>query len=219
MLKLRGIDLSHWNGQTGIDLIRDNNIELDFVIAKHSEGGTIMDTWFDRYMSEAKRRRIATAGYHFYVGNNFTSDRRNMIHDRLLKIRCEAGYAFLDWEREVDDINANFIFNLFTDFAREIDGIGLYASYAVLNSTFSGFSGKTVAEVCNDLGISIWCARYKNKEYAPELDYGHIAVPEKMLQRDLKNGIKVDINQITSKCIYNGVEIKLDYNVAFTTNW
>lgn len=216
---MRGIDLSHWNGTVGLDVIKDKDVELDFVILKHSEGQNISDTMYHRYLIDAQNRGVAVHGYHFYVGNVLTDARRDMIIGRLRDIASTShGIAFIDWEREIDALNADFIFKTIEEYMRQ-DGrkCGLYASYSVFNRTDLFADKKTLAEHCWLNDIPIWCARYKSSKYVPELCYG--SVDRKMLQRDAGGNIPVALNQITDKCMYKGREISMDYDVAFRKFW
>lgn len=216
---MRGIDLSHHNGQVGLDIINDQSVELDFVIAKHSEGETIKDTWFDRYIMAADKRGIITGAYHFYVGNKFTKDRLDKITSLMIEAGQLTGHVFLDWEREVDNLNAEFIFyELIPKVQREVDTVGLYASHSVFCTAGLIDDKITIGEYCQSNSIPIWCARYKSKLYRQELYIGMNNVDITKTQ-PYTSGCKVDINQITSKCKYMGREIDLDYNVAFTYKW
>lgn len=216
---MRGIDLSHWNGSIGLDVIRDENVELDFVILKHSEGLSIRDTMYDRYCLDAHNRGLAVHGYHFYVGNVLTDSRRDMIIARMADIaHTSGGMAFIDWEREIDALNADFIFKTMGEYMRQTGyRCGLYASYSVFNRTDLFADEKTLAEHCQLNDIPIWCARYKSSKYAQELCYG--SVDRKMLQRDVGGNILVTLNQITDKCVYKDREISMDYDVAFRKFW
>lgn len=219
---MRGLDLSHWNGVMGCNILRDSNVELDFVIAKHSEGETVRDTMFDRYYSLAHDRCIIFEPYHFYVGNNFTSDRREILVGKLFEMEkfSTSGVVWIDWERELDKGNFEFILRCIEDY--ENTGgkciVGLYASYSVFISKAytpkKGSADMSLAEFCYNNEMPIWCARYKYRDYSPAIEYGINAIRYECTQPMIGN-IPVDVNQISSKCIYKGNTINLDYDVRF----
>lgn len=216
---MRGIDLSHWNAEMGINILKDDSIELDFVILKHSEGQSISDTMFERYLLEARNRGICTNGYHFYVGNVFTDVRRDMIISRMRDIsRVTRGIAFIDWEREIDALNAIFIFKTMEEYMRQTgERCGLYASYNVFNRTDLFEDGMTLAKHCWKMDVPIWCARYKLKSYVKDLE-GFTGINSNAVQKTVGD-IPISINQITDKCLYKGQKINLDYNVAYRKFW
>lgn len=215
---MRGIDLSHWNGQQGLDILRDDSLELDFCIAKHSEGEKMMDSRFDDYLTAARERGMMFGGYYFYVGNVFTDERSNTIINRIDDMLMCGGfnyYPFIDWEREIDRANANFIFGVIESIKQKLGvKVGLYASYSVFKRTGLAEGTETVAKYCREHDIPIWCARYKCKDHVQGLSWGNNAVPSSLLQKSI-DGTEVELQQITSKCFYRGVPIDLDYNVAF----
>lgn len=216
---MRGIDLSHWNGATGEKILRDSRVELDFCILKHSEGETIQDTMFDRYYSRARDRGVLTEPYHFYVGNNFTADRRNKICERMgdMTRYSTTGIIWLDWERELDKPNFDFIMSCVEQFREKWSyQVGLYASYSILASKKFTKDNELLAEYLYGQNMPIWCARYKDKGYVQPIDYGEQSPYFELLQ-PMIGDIPVDVNQITKHCYYDGRQIDLDYDVRFMT--
>lgn len=214
---MRGIDLSHWNGQSGLDILRDDGVELDFCIAKHSEGETMHDSTFKGYLEAAKERGIMFGGYYFYTGNVYECfDTIITRIDDMLMCNGFDYYPFIDWERDIDSRNATFIFDTIDAIANKLGiKVGLYASYSTLRRIgLVDGSKESVATCCETRGIPIWCARYKVKDYKQQIMWGNNSVAESLLQKDI-GGVGVNIHQITSKCIYRGMPISLDYNVAF----
>lgn len=217
---MRGIDLSHWNGAVGEKILRDSRVELDFCILKHSEGETIRDTMFDRYYSLARDRGILTEPYHFYVGNNFTADRRNKICGRMVEMAraSTSGIIWIDWERELDKHNFEFIMSCVEQFKQHYDtAVGIYASYSVLTNV-QYVDGKTsVAEYLNKKDMPIWCARYKVNNYVQPIVYGNNDIDYSLMQIMIGD-IPVNVNQFAHRCFYDGRQIDLDYNVRFMTH-
>lgn len=216
---MRGIDLSHWNGVTGEKILRDSRVELDFCILKHSEGETIRDTMFDRYYSLARDRGILTEPYHFYVGNNFTADRRNKICGRMVEMMrvSTSGIIWIDWERELDKHNFEFIMSCVEQFHQHYDtAVGIYASYSVLTNVQYVDGKMSVAKYLNKKGMPIWCARYKDRGYVQPINYGEKSPYYELLQ-PMIGDIPVDVNQITNHCYYDDRQIDLDYDVRFMT--
>lgn len=221
---MRGFDLSHWNGEMGCRILRDSSVELDFVIAKHSEGATVKDTMHDRYKKLAEERGIIFEPYHFYVGNNFTEDRRLLLVNKFAEMAAGSttGVIWLDWERELDRNNFEFIVSVINAY-EELEGravVGLYASYSVLVGNTYCPKGcpkdMTLAEYCYAHDIPIWCARYKHRAYVQGIEYADNTILFNSMQ-SMIGDIPVDVNQIATKCQYKGQVIDLDYDVRFMT--
>lgn len=212
---MRGIDLSHWNGATGESILKDGNVELDFCICKHSEGLTMMDDHYDKYRALAEYRGILHGGYHFYVGNRLTAEYRDHIVDCFFDMYSHgAAMCFIDWERELDVANGRFICSVIDAVKKEFRRTpGIYASYSTFMKRGLAYDvNDSLATYCKTSGIPIWCARYKYKDYRPDISYG--AIKTSALQTAV-DGVPVDVNQITSTCVYDGRNIDLDYNVAW----
>ena len=60
--KVRGLDLSHWNGK----VIYDELESLDFVFLKVSQGNSLVDRMFDQHYQEFRERDVAVGAYHFF---------------------------------------------------------------------------------------------------------------------------------------------------------
>ncbi len=78
---VRGIDLSHHNGQVDFDLIAD---QIDFIYLKASEGATWRDPMYNTYYGQAKDAGIPVGAYHFF---NFTIDGRLQAENFLWQTR------------------------------------------------------------------------------------------------------------------------------------
>lgn len=70
---LTGIDVSHHQGTINFDeLVRNGEItgfNVDFMIAKATQGASFIDGMFDRNIKCASENGILTGAYHYMVGN------------------------------------------------------------------------------------------------------------------------------------------------------
>lgn len=215
---MRGIDLSHWNGDTGKKILADNNVELDFCICKHSEGRTMLDKEYVTFSDIAEDRGILHGGYHFYVGNQCTSEYKKILVDRFAAMYSGgAALSFIDWERELDRTNGIFICDAIEEIrAATGRNVGIYASYSVFTSkNIVENPEASLALYCHAHEIPIWCARYKYSTYRQAIEYSDSnSIPNRVLQSEVA-GYGVMVNQITKLCSYQGRNIDLDYDVAW----
>ncbi|MCE7071281.1 MULTISPECIES: glycoside hydrolase family 25 protein [Dyadobacter] len=106
---IHGIDVSHHNAKINWDKLkktRSENVGIDFVYIKATEGATHLDRQFKRNWAEAKRVGMRRGAYHFY-NPRVMSDRQ--VQNFIGQVRMEPGDLppVLDLEthaRKPDDI-------------------------------------------------------------------------------------------------------------------
>lgn len=83
---LRGIDISHW--QKAIDWPAViNNSQVQFVIAKATEGATWQDPKFQSHWQAMKRQGVLITGaYHYFRGTSLPTDQANNIVTQLKQV-------------------------------------------------------------------------------------------------------------------------------------
>jgi lysozyme len=88
---VHGIDVSHHNAKINWDKLksaRSENVSIDFVYIKATEGATHLDRQFKRNWAEAKRVGMKRGAYHFY-NPRVMSDRQ--VDNFIGQVRMEAG--------------------------------------------------------------------------------------------------------------------------------
>lgn len=88
---IHGIDVSHHNATINWDKLkkaRSENVGIDFVYIKATEGATHLDRQFKRNWSEAKRVGMKRGAYHFY-NPRVMSNRQ--VDNFIGQVRMEAG--------------------------------------------------------------------------------------------------------------------------------
>ena len=69
---LKGIDVSHWQGNINFYKVKKSGINFVIIKAGGSDAGFYKDSKFERYYADAKKAGLAVGAYYF-VGRNFTS--------------------------------------------------------------------------------------------------------------------------------------------------
>lgn len=216
----RGIDLSHWNDRFGLDVINDYDIELDFVIAKHSEGHGMVDNWFSKYREATHRRGIIFSGYHFFNCTAGLDGYAQLIKERLIDIAhvSSSRFVWIDWEHDYTKESYHTILDAIKMFDEEYGDehgitVGIYSNFSTFYDKSFCDEGINLAQDLDARGIPLWVARYKSSSYRQDLSSG-AEFGAVLLQRRVHRIIPT-INQFTDKCWYNGRGIEMDYNVAF----
>ena len=161
MTEIKGIDVSHWNGN--IDFKKVKAAGIDFVIIKAggSDKGFYTDPKFNRNYKEAKAAGLNVGAYYF-VGKNFLGE-ANGIADakRFLKIIEGKQFempVYLDEETTSAQKKAmaTIASKAFCE-CMEAAGyfVGIYAS------DISGFKDKLDVSKLKD--FTLWVARYGSK--------------------------------------------------------
>lgn len=78
---IHGIDVSRYQKEIGwpdVKAMNINNIRIDFVFIKASEGTDMTDEYYRRNISAAKKAGIKTGAYHFFIGS--VSGKAQAVH-------------------------------------------------------------------------------------------------------------------------------------------
>lgn len=80
--KVRGVDLSHWNGE--VDFVALKNSGIDFVILKATEGTGWVDEKFNDYWQSAYNVGLSIMTYHFFRSQYGGSQQATHHRDTLI---------------------------------------------------------------------------------------------------------------------------------------
>jgi GH25 family lysozyme M1 (1,4-beta-N-acetylmuramidase) len=147
---LRGIDISNWQRDLKLADVLALNPNIDFVIAKATEGTTYVDHYCDGFVQTSKAAGVLVGFYHFLRTENPVSQAEFFA-------RNTEGYS--GWAVPVVDIEDPIIANWggyadrFTERYHELTGVWplVYASAAALPR----FEGHSVTRNCG-----LWVAGY-----------------------------------------------------------
>lgn len=102
-MSLNGIDISHHQGDAGMNISIFEKMEFDFAIMKATDGTRFVDSWCDKYYQSAKKRGKLLGVYHYANGTDvnkevdyFITNCKNYIGEAII---------VLDWEK---DYNQSF---------------------------------------------------------------------------------------------------------------
>lgn len=154
-MSLRGIDISKW--QNGIDLAK---IDIDFCIAKATEGLTYVDPCCDKFIQKTKKLNKPFGYYHFARPYNDAIQEADFFAKNT-KGYVDDGIPCLDWEAE-NKWDVGWA-KRWLDRVTQLTGVKpyIYMSESVAN-------GYDWSEVIN-AGYKLWVARYR--DYAPDYNY------------------------------------------------
>mgnify|MGYP002522438421 CR=1 FL=1 len=144
-MTLQGIDVSSW--QEGIDI---NNLAVDFVISKATQGTSYISPDCDRQMQQAMNRGLLVGVYHYIDGAGVDGEARHFANN----IKGYLGKAIicLDWESEQNSAwgNVSYLDALVAK-VKELTGVTpfIYAS-------LSAFPW----DIARKYGCGTWVAQY-----------------------------------------------------------
>jgi GH25 family lysozyme M1 (1,4-beta-N-acetylmuramidase) len=87
---IRGVDLSHWNGD--VDFVALKASGIDFVILKASEGISFVDDKFDGYWRAAHEAGLLIMTYHFFRSNYGGADQAKHHLNVIAEFLQTVGY-------------------------------------------------------------------------------------------------------------------------------
>jgi GH25 family lysozyme M1 (1,4-beta-N-acetylmuramidase) len=101
--RIRGVDLSHWNGDVDFVALKASGIE--FVILKATEGISWLDDRFEEYWQGALDAGLLVMTYHFFRSNYNGKEQAEHHRDSIYQFLIQAGYAtpIVWFDVETDD--------------------------------------------------------------------------------------------------------------------
>lgn len=186
MTKIKGIDVSHWQGTIDWEKVRADGVEFAFI--KASEGKTYVDRRFKENVAGANSAGVQTGAYHYAKFGSVKEAKEEAYHFLKTVAGLKLTYPLvLDLEENRKGLSRPSLTGAAIAFLEELKNTG---NSAIL------YSGKSFLE--NNLDESrlkthpLWVARYNH-----EL------------------GRHADIWQYTSKGKVNGIAGHVDLNYAY----
>ena len=191
---MRGIDVSHWQGNP--DFKRVKAAGINFVIVKATEGVNYIDPRFKANVQAAITAGLPVGAYHFLRTGDFTAQ----VHDFLAAIKPYkiTWPAAVDVEHtELTSLGRDKLTDMVIDFCKQVRAAGykpmVYSNYNWL------YTAKYLdVDRIRAAGIPIWLAWYSN------------ATP----QSTNRSGI-CDMWQYCSDGRVDGISGKVDCNVSY----
>lgn len=156
-MRIKGIDVSHWQGNIDWKKVAKDGIKFAFI--KATEGTTLIDKKFKRNVLGANAAGIKTGAYHFA---RFGSKSEALAEARFflsLVKKVSLSYPLvLDLEVNQRNVDKSVLTNAAVAFLREIESAGYFAMI---------YSSKSFFENCLDESklkpFALWIARYSSK--------------------------------------------------------
>ncbi|TWJ56156.1 glycoside hydrolase family 25 protein [Bacillus paralicheniformis] len=154
---IKGIDVSHWQGNINWKKVAGDGIKFAFI--KATEGTTLQDNKFETNVSGANAVGIKTGAYHFA---RFGSKSEALAEARFFlsvvnKVRLTYPLV-LDLEVNQRNVSKSVLTDAAIAFLREIEKAGYFTMI---------YSGKSFLENCLDESklkpFALWVARYSSK--------------------------------------------------------
>lgn len=154
---IKGIDVSHWQGNINWKKVAGDGIKFAFI--KATEGTTLQDNKFETNVSGANAAGIKTGAYHFA---RFGSKSEALAEARFfLSVVKKVHLTYplvLDLEVNQRNVSKSVLTDAAVAFLREIEKAGYFAMI---------YSGKSFLENCLDESklkpFALWVARYSSK--------------------------------------------------------
>lgn len=203
---MTGIDVSHHNKNQAIFDIATNS-QIDFLIAKATEGKTFRDKEFDMYMKYAKECSLLRGAYHYVNSDILDSQSATFEAYNFCNYVRPYGDCLLalDFEEKkmLNPDGVNYLFLL----ASEVELItGTKPLIYMSESTYKQFDFSAFAEH----GFGLWSAKWGNN------------IPHNLLENGFAFNKAISepfsvlaIQQISSKAYWDKKVIPLDVDVAF----
>ncbi|TWK39685.1 hypothetical protein CHCC20347_4441 [Bacillus paralicheniformis] len=154
---IKGIDVSHWQGNINWKKVAGDGIKFAFI--KATEGTTLKDNKFETNVSGANAAGIKTGAYHFA---RFGSKSEALEEARFfLSVVKKVSLSYplvLDLEVNQRNVGKSVLTDAAVAFLREVEKAGYFAMI---------YSGKSFLENCLDESklkpFALWVARYNKK--------------------------------------------------------
>lgn len=168
-MKLKGIDVSHWNGKIDFEKVKKSGIDFVIIKAGGSDKGFYKDVKFDEYYSGATGAGLLIGSYYF-VGKNCTSyddgvaDAERFYN--IIKGKIFDYPVYIDLESTAPQ-NKKGATDACIGFCRTMEKHGYYSG--IYASDVSGFNERLELSRLTD--FDKWVARYGT---SPKIvkDYG-----------------------------------------------
>lgn len=158
---MKAIDVSHWNinemNESYYKKYIDDGVQM--IIAKYSEGATLIDKCFDTYKDIANSCHMLFAGYHYLNSADMSNDFALREVKRIEEIAKITGLRpWVDFEepKMINNKGYQYLFNVLEQCAYDGYPAGIYLSYSLLRNP-------KIFEYVHMMGIPVWVARYKYK--------------------------------------------------------
>lgn len=162
---MRGIDISKWQGNTGVlkysTIQESNGGPVEFIIAKATEGRTYVDPMFDGFAKDIKNMKKLFGAYHYArpeLGNTPEAEAANFVS----KVRPYIGNCLLalDWEGKAIKYTAWAV--QWLDAVYSITGVKpvIYMSASTLKAKRNEL--KAIADRDYGLWLAIWPKDYQS---------------------------------------------------------
>ena len=191
----RGIDVSNWDN---IDAIP---YEIDFLIAKCTEGLTFRDWTFESYKDYAKDNGLLFGAYHFADLENANKEAEFFYEN----VKDSNAFPFLDFE--IFSLSDDVVRSWCEEFIQRFYELsGIYCGLYVSQSLCQCFKGSWIAEKCK-----LWVAGY----YTDEVIYD---IPEHF-SYDVAPWIMPFIWQFSGRYCINGTCFDGDLGFFERSDW
>ncbi|MGN9866367.1 GH25 family lysozyme [Bacillus swezeyi] len=153
---IKGIDVSHWQGDINWKKVAGDGIEFAFI--KATEGTTLKDKKFEKNVSGANAAGIKTGAYHFarFGSKSEALAEAKFFLSAVKKVSLSYPLV-LDLEVNKRNVSKSVLTDAAVTFLHEIEKAGYFAMY----------SGKSFLENCLDESklkpFALWVARYSSK--------------------------------------------------------
>lgn len=164
---MRGVDLSHWNGNVDFNVLKRNGVSFAILKAGGDEGNFYKDSCYNKNYNSAKQHGIYVGAYYF-VGRNFTTSAVG-LKDAKHFVSLLRGKTF-EMPVIVDiEVTPVTMRNGSTDaaiaFCRELENCSYYAM--IYASDISGFKDRLNLDKL--VAFDKWVAKYgSNPVYVKE---------------------------------------------------
>ncbi|EME75409.1 GH25 family lysozyme [Bacillus sonorensis] len=154
---IKGIDVSHWQGDINWKKVAADRIKFAFI--KATEGTTLKDNKFETNVSGANAAGIKTGAYHFarFGSKSEALEEAKFFLSAVKKVSLSYPLV-LDLEVNQRNVSKAVLTDAAVAFLREIEKAGYFAMI---------YSGKSFLENCLDESklkpFALWVARYSSK--------------------------------------------------------
>lgn len=198
-MAIKGIDVSHHQGEIDYRMIKENHPEIKFVIAKATEGISFVDSMFDRNMSQCREFGLLRGAYH-YVRGDLPPVTQAMHFCSVVKDQNDPSILLaLDVEDStLTNMRPRDVADIVEIMAGEIfDALQTFPLIYVSRAFMSPNMFKTLGELCGG-----WIASWGGK------------TPH-------RSDLNTSIWQYTSKGRVSGIRGDVDMDIAYITpqNW